>query len=302
MTIAGRREAGPETHYKLYVYGKYADPLFQKYKNAATFLAGDRPNVEAVVEGFYETQFEQQVKLIVSTYGDHFNQCKPTAPIIFAETDENILYFANEERFMQWAWKRFKYEDRTRLIFYKKLGMKARMQTRENSGRSYCAISVAIGDEPRETVHLELFDEQCPELVGNFIALLQKEQFNGHPVHRIKSGAWVQAGDLVDGSGLHSVAANGELLRDESFEFRHDRAGLLGMSNHGKDTNGSQFYITLRELPFLDGKSVIIGRVVSGMRAVWKINRVPTRNERPSQVVSLYAELEHTKLGTAHAQ
>merc|ERR1711972_906497 len=107
------------------------------------------------------------------------------------------------------------------------------------------------------------------------------------------------AGDLVDGSGLHSQsAATGCTLRQESFQIRHDRSGLIGMCSHGKDTIGSQFYITLRELPFLDGKSVIIGRVISGMRALNKMSKMPKKNERPVQDVKIYAQEEYTSIGT----
>lgn len=74
------------------------------------------------------------------------------------------------------------------------------------------------------------------------------------------------------------------------------------MANQGKDTNGSQFYITLRELPFLDGKSVIIGRVVSGMRSLLKVNKMATRNERPVQDVRIFADPEYTIIGSVQKE
>merc|ERR1712032_177486 len=102
----------------------------------------------------------------------------------------------------------------------------------------------------------------------------------------------------VDGSGLHSEGATAASLRDEAFVFHHDRPGLLGMCNHGKDTNGSQFYITLRELPFLDGKSVIFGRVIGGLRAVLKVGKLATRNERPTTDVTVFSQKEHLAMGS----
>jgi len=149
---------------------------------------------------------------------------------------------------------------------------------------------------------LELFDEECPILARSFLDLLSSDQFNGHLVHRVKAGSWVQAGDLVDGSGRNSEAAGGGYLRDESFHFQHDRPGLLGMSNHGKDTNGSQFYISLRELPFLDGKSVIFGRVISGMRTILKTSKMKTKNERPAVDVAVAAQGEFTVVGAIQKQ
>jgi|ERR1712216_518783 len=289
---------GPSTQYTISVYGKYQDPLFQMYKKAAECLAADNANVEAVVEGSFESQFEQQLRHLINKFGGAFQQAKASSPLIFAETDDDkVLYFLNEKRFLEWALKRFKYEDNTRLIFYKRLGNKSLQAVRESSGRSYCAIGVSIGSEPPETVHFELFDEECPDLVKNFLDLLQDKRFDGHPVHRVKAGAWIQAGDLVDGSGANSESAQGGFLRHESFQIPHDRAGLLGMSNQGEDTNGSQFYVTVRELPFLNGRSVIFGRVVGGMRAINKLSKVQTKNERPVEDVKLYAQKEFLKVG-----
>merc|ERR1719316_2560408 len=153
------------------------------------------------------------------------------------------------------------------------------------TGRTYCALAFTIGDEPAEVVHFELFDEECPTLAANFLQLLKLPKFDGSKIHRVKAGAWVQGGDLVDGSGANSEAADGGVLRDESFKFLHDRAGLLGMANCGKDTNGSQFYVTVKELSFLNGKSVIFGRII----------KMETKNERPLDDIKVIARPELTK-------
>lgn len=208
-----------------------------------------------------------------------------------------MLYFLNDKRFMEWAQKRFRYTDHTMSLFYSRIGNKALQAKKMSTGRSYCAFAFQVGEDPLEVVQLELFDEECPVLARNFLDLLSHPKFDGHTVHRVKAGAWVQAGDMLDGSGLNSEAAKGDFLRHESFQIKHDRAGLLGMANHGKDTNGSQFYITLRELPFLDGKSVIFGRVVSGFRALLKISKMATRNERPVTDIKVYAQKDFTMMG-----
>lgn len=282
----------------LYVYGKFSDPVFQRYRVAADFLSKAYPDIQATIQGFFETQYEQQLKYVVSTYGEGFRQAKPSAPLIFAETGDSLLYFSTENRFFEWALRRFGYEDKTRLVFYKRVGAKMLQKAKESAGRSYCTLALAVGDGTPEAVQLELFDEECPALARNFMELLAGDGFaNGHTVHRVKAGAWIQAGDLVDGSGLHSAGAGGEPLRDESFAISHDRPGLLGMCSHGKDTNGSQFYITLRELPFLDGKSVIFGRVIGGLRAVLKVGKMETRNERPVKDVKVSSKPECTVVG-----
>merc|ERR1719161_1720395 len=167
-----------------------------------------------------------------------------------------------------------------------------------DTGRTYCAMAFQIGEEPAEVVHFELFDEECPTLAANFIKLLESPKFDGSQIHRVKTGAWIQGGDLVDGSGANSEAAEGGKLRDESFKFLHDRPGLLGMANCGKDTNGSQFYITTKELNFLDGQSVIFGRVISGMRVILRISKVATLNERPTVSVTVSSRKEFLKPGS----
>jgi len=275
-----------DANYHIYVYGKIHDPVFQMYRVAAEYLASERRNIQCTVQGYYESQYEQQLRYIIGQFGGSFAQSKPSAALIYAETDDSVLYFANDKRFMEWAAKRFKYEDNTRIIFYKRVANKALSAQKAKSGRAHCSIGFQVADDMQETVSIELFTDACPTLTSNFLKLIDSPKFNGHILHRVKAGAWVQAGDLVDGSGSHSEAADGGVLRTES-SILHDRPGLLGMACNGKDTNGSQFYITMRELPFMDGKSVIIGRVTSGMRTILKISKLETRNERPVKDVKV---------------
>lgn len=279
--------ADANTPYHLFVYGELQEPTFQRVKAAAEFLASERSNIEATIEGYFETQYEQQLKYIINQYGGDFAQSDSSAPLVFAETSDSILYFKDEKRFMDWAAKRFKYEVDTRFS-YEDIGNTALEAAKAKSERSYCALAFSVGEDPQELVQLELFTDECPTLVTNFLQITKKSGFNGHLLHRVKAGAWIQAGDIVDGSGGHSEASSGGLLQHESVSIPHDRPGLLGMSCHGKDTIGSQFYITMRELPFLDGKFVIIGRVIRGMRTVLKIGELQTQNERPVKDVRVF--------------
>jgi len=139
-----------DTQYMIYVYGKFQDPMFQMYAKAALFLSQDRPNVECTVEGYFESQYEQKLRSIVNQYRSSFNQAKPSTALVFAETEDEALYFANQKRFFEWATKRFKYEDNTRLIFYKRIGNKALQGVKDATGRSYCALSFAIGEDPAD--------------------------------------------------------------------------------------------------------------------------------------------------------
>lgn len=287
----------PKCHF--FLHGKHQDPLFNKYRVAIQHIAEGRPHVQVTIEAEFETQYEEKLKYLIREYGGSFSQSTVVFPLIFAEFDDNkVLYFLNEQRFFDWASQRFKYTDSTRRYLYKRIGNVRLRTLKETSGCSYCMLCFVLEDDLREKVELELFDEDCPVLSKNFFDLLSSPNFDSHPVHRVKAGAFIQAGDLVDGSGLNSVAHSGVSLRHESFQVKHDRGGLLGMANHGKDTNGSQFYITLRELPFLDGKSAIFGRVISGMRTIRRISKVATVNERPTNDILVYFDREHSRAST----
>jgi len=296
--LAARRAAaaasqaghGPPQPTQIFVYGNYEDPIFQMLKAAAEFLAAEKEGISAIVEGFFETQYEQHQRYIMDKYGASFSQSERGSALVYVETDGEVLFFANQMDFVEYAGHKWKYEDNTLPSGYESMGRAAVQAAKGGSGRSYCAVSVSINGGPKEKVELELFNEELPNLAANFIKLLADPKFNGHPVHRVKSGCWVQAGDLVDGSGMNSAAVGGTSLTSESFRIPHDRPGLLGMCSHGKDTIGSQFYVTLRELPFLDRKFCIIGRVINGMDTIMKISGVETKNERPVQDVKIFAE------------
>merc|ERR1711865_1252991 len=123
----------------------------------------DRTDVAANVEGFYEAQYEQQLRRLVNKFEGSFLQARPSAPCVFAETDDDkVLFFLNDKRFFEWAYKRFSYEDNTRLVFYKRIANKSLQAMRESTGRSYASISIVMGDDQPEMVHFELFDEECP--------------------------------------------------------------------------------------------------------------------------------------------
>mmetsp|Transcript_95915 Transcript_95915/g.117553 ORF Transcript_95915/g.117553 Transcript_95915/m.117553 type:complete len:313 (-) Transcript_95915:119-1057(-) len=280
----------PPAPIHIYLYGKYQDPTFQLLKAAAEHLATEHQSVKATVEAFFDTQYEQHLRHVVANYGGNFAQAKASAPLAFIEAEDKILYFATDKLLLEWLQVHYKYEDTTSFLLYKRMGVKALQAAKEQSGRSCCGFTIQVGDEAKETVQFQLFDEAAPELAQNFLKLLSNPKFDGNPVHRVKAGCWIQAGDLVDGSGRNSDAADGGFLRHESFTVPHDRPGLLGMCCHGKDTIGSQFYITLRDLPFLDGKFCVIGRVISGMRTIIRIGKMATKNERPEQAVKLFAD------------
>ncbi|KAH3767246.1 peptidylprolyl isomerase [Pelomyxa schiedti] len=150
-------------------------------------------------------------------------------------------------------------------------------------------MAIKIGDSPPERVVFELRDDMVPKTAENFRCLCTGERAGkgrqGKPLHykqntfhRIISGFICQAGDIIHNNGtsgesLYSSNQNksGE-FEDENFKLKHSTPGVLSMANMGKDTNTSQFFITMAPAPQLDGKHVVLGQVVEGMDVVRRMN------------------------------
>jgi cyclophilin family peptidyl-prolyl cis-trans isomerase len=98
-------------------------------------------------------------------------------------------------------------------------------------------------------------------------------------IHRVVKGFIIQGGDFVfgNGSGGESIY-NGKKFKDErlGLGLKHDRAGILSMGNSGKNSNTSQFFVTLDKAPQCDGKHVVFGEVVSGMEVITALEQHAT--------------------------
>lgn len=121
----------------------------------------------------------------------------------------------------------------------------------------YARLETSLGE-----LVFELYPEHAPQAVWNFIKLAQKGYYDGVVFHRNIRNFMIQGGDPT-GTGRGGASIWGKNFPDEfQGPFKHDTRGTLSMANKGKDTNSSQFFITYRKVPHLDGKHTIFGRVV----------------------------------------
>jgi len=110
------------------------------------------------------------------------------------------------------------------------------------------------------TIRLELFPEQAPVTVANFVNLSKRGFYDGLKFHRVIPDFMIQGG-CPQGTGR---GGPGYRFEDECTPaLKHDRPGILSMANAGPGTNGSQFFVTHVPTPWLDGKHTIFGAVES---------------------------------------
>lgn len=139
------------------------------------------------------------------------------------------------------------------------------------------------------TFVIELYHRHAPRTSYNLAALAHAGYYDGTIFHRIVRDFMVQGGDPT-GTGRGGESVYGGKFEDEiSRSLKHTGAGVVSMANAGKDTNGSQFFVTLKPTPFLDGKHTVFGRIYTGMGVIQRMGMVATdADDRPIEPITIH--------------
>ncbi|KAK7604320.1 hypothetical protein V9T40_004593 [Parthenolecanium corni] len=165
--------------------------------------------------------------------------------------------------------------------------------------RCRCFLDIEIAEMSVGRIVLELYSDICPITCENFRSLCTGEKglgkmtkkplhYKGTIFHRVVKDFMIQGGDFSAGNGTGGESVYGGTFDDENFSMKHDKPFVLSMANRGKNTNGSQFFITTQPMPHLDGVHVVFGRVIDGEEVVRNIESIPVNEmSRPIQDVKL---------------
>lgn len=144
-------------------------------------------------------------------------------------------------------------------------------QGRKDEGMSNKVV--VVFETNQGEIELALFADKAPRTCENFTGLVKKGYYDGTIFHRVIQNFMVQGGDPT-GTGRGGDSLWGGNFEDEfSGGLAFDKPGLLAMANRGPNTNGSQFFITTAQTPWLTGKHTIFGEVVKGYDVVQKIEQ-----------------------------
>jgi cyclophilin family peptidyl-prolyl cis-trans isomerase len=152
--------------------------------------------------------------------------------------------------------------------------MASRKADAEADDRPRVTITTSKGD-----IVVELFEDAAPNTVANFMSLVEKGFYDGTPFHRVIGGFMAQGGDPTGtGSGGPGYVIDCEC---ELPGARKHFLGSLSMAHAGKNTGGSQFFLTFRPTEHLDGKHTVFGRVIQGFDVMPKLARTQREDGQP---------------------
>jgi peptidyl-prolyl cis-trans isomerase B (cyclophilin B) len=137
-------------------------------------------------------------------------------------------------------------------------------------------MKTAVIETPKGRIKLELFPKDAPKTVENFETLAKKGFYDGLRFHRVVPNFVIQGGDPLSRTNDPRTGTGGpgyKIKCETAGNPRKHAKGALSMAHAGKDTGGSQFFITLAATPHLDGKHTVFGQVVEGQDVVDRIKQ-----------------------------
>ena len=164
----------------------------------------------------------------------------------------------------------------TILVLYPTVGQEKQAKAPQKSSK--VELKPGANVSPWGTIEIELFENDAPKTAENFVKLAERKYFDGVIFHRVSKEFVIQGGDPT-GTGRGGKTASGKQLDDElnpaaaSYKDGYKR-GTVAMANKGPNTNTSQFFIVLKDLPALPKAYTIFGKVVKGMEVVDRIGGV----------------------------
>lgn len=144
-------------------------------------------------------------------------------------------------------------------------------------------FQIQIGEKDVGKIEIGLFGQTVPKTTQNFIGLAKHTNvygYKGSPFHRIIREFMIQGGDFDKKNGSGGKSIYGLKFEDENFDLKHHGLGWVSMANAGPNTNGSQFFITTVVTSWLNGKHVVFGKVISGIKIVQEIENLPVRGTK----------------------